>query len=75
MLPESVKLIVDGQNGPLSHEELVLGEIDQETLYVNPELVRLTTELQCALDIVRGAKTIDERKKVYEILMSLGKFS
>ncbi|MFT5521718.1 MAG: hypothetical protein ACI9IA_002323, partial [Enterobacterales bacterium] len=43
------------------------------TLYMEPELSRLTAELQCALDIVQCAKTLDERKRVYEILMHLGK--
>ena len=92
MLPESIKQIFSENNGPLSREELVLGEsiksleiaisnelnnclyeIDQETLYMDPELSRLTAELQCALDIVQCARTLDERKRVYEILMSLGK--
>lgn len=93
MIPESIKLIIAGENGPLSREELVLGEsmkaleyaifnelneclkaVDNNSDCPNIELARITTELQCALEIVQSARTNEERKRVYEILMSLGKF-
>ena len=39
----------------------------------DPELLKVTAELQCALDIVQRAKTTQERQRVYQILSSLGK--
>lgn len=39
----------------------------------DPALMRLTSELQCALDIVKSATTNEERDRIYEILSSLGK--
>jgi len=40
----------------------------------DPELARMTAELQCALDIVQSARTQEERKRVYEILKNIGKY-
>lgn len=92
MIPEAIANIISENAGPLSLEELEMGESVQALEYAifnelhdclleienssktDPHLNRITAELQCALDIVQGAKTIDERKKVYDILMSLGKF-
>lgn len=93
MLPESIKSIIDGNAGPLSRDEMVLGESmialefaiycelnecirenEKNTNGFNPELARITAELQCALDIVQSARTKEERKRVYDILISLGKF-
>ena len=92
MIPEEIDKIVSNNAGPLSLEELEMGESVQALEYAiynelheclleienntktDPQLNRITAELQCALDIVQSAQTIDERKKVYDILMSLGKF-
>lgn len=92
MIPDLIKSIITGENGPLSREELVLGESMKALEFaifnelnecllefdnkgkVDPELARITAELQCALDIVQSARTKEERKRVYEILKSLGKF-
>jgi len=93
MLPESIKAIFIDAKGPLTREELVLGEsmkslefaifnelnnclneFSSKVICQNPELARITAELQCALDIVQGAKTTEERKRVYEILMKLGNY-
>lgn len=71
VLSESIKSLEIAISNELNN---CLYEIDQETLHMDPELSRLTAELQCTLDIVQCAKTLDERKRVYEILMSLGKF-
>ena len=92
MIPEEINKIISDNAGPLSLEELEMGESVQALEYAifnelheclseiessnktDPDLNRITAELQCALDIVQSARTIDERKKVYDILMSLGKF-
>lgn len=92
MIPENIVKIISEDAGPLSLEELEMGESVQALEYAifnelheclleiknsskaDPHLNRITAELQCALDIVQSARTIDERKKVYDILMSLGKY-
>ena len=45
----------------------------QQNNQLDPELTKITAELQCALDIVQSAKTTEERQRVYQILRSLGK--
>ena len=37
------------------------------------EVIRTISELQCALDIIQGAKTKEEKQKVFEILRYSGK--
>ena len=92
MIPEDIVKIISDNAGPLSLEELEMGESVQALEYAifnelheclseienssktDPQLNRITAELQCALDIVKNAQTIEERKKVYDILMGLGKF-
>jgi hypothetical protein len=49
---------------------LLRSEVDDRQ---DPELLKVTAELQCALDIVQSAKTTKERQRVYQILSSLGK--
>ena len=51
-----------------------LQEYEKNKKSLDPELGRITAELQCALDIVQSARTKEERKRVYDILMSLGKY-
>ena len=70
VLSESIKSLEIALSNELNN---CLFEIDQETFHMEPELSLLTAELQCALDIVQCAKTFDEKKRVYEILMCLGK--
>ncbi len=93
MLPDSIKSIVSDDKGPLSREELVIGEsmrtlefaifselnecldeFDNNNGLVDPNLARVTAELQCALDIVQSARTNEEKRRVYEILKNIGKF-
>ena len=94
MIPDSIKSIFLADEGPLSHEELIMGESMKSLEFaifselneclmefennknpLDPELARITAELQCALDIVQSARTKTERKKIYEILKNLGKSS
>jgi len=94
MLPDSIESIIAGTTGPLSYEELLMGEsmkaleiaifneineclneFDEKNGDIDPKLARVTAELQIALEIVQNANTKEERKRVYDILMSLGKRS
>ena len=82
MLPESITSIFSGKQGPLSYEELEMGEAmkalefaifkelndcldeaENNMISINPELARITSELQCALDIVLSARTKEERQR------------
>jgi len=71
LLGESMKALEFAISNEL--DECLL-EFKNKDNYIDPELARVTVELQCALDIVQNAKTKEERRKVYKILMSLGKF-
>ena len=53
-------------------KQCLLGYENNEDV-LDPELIRITGDLRCALDIVQSARTNAERKRVYEILQYLGK--